>query len=202
LCISFLFAANIAAAAPEGIKGHWSEKEILEYADIGILEIFRDEAFMPEKPITRGEFVRLVNRIFNYSGTIEVPFSDICTDSLYASDIKTAAAVGYIRGCADGTFKPDNHITRQEVAVMLSRILGLDISLEDVLDRFKDKDEMPQWSRGSINAMSGSGYMKGWGGYFKPCQAASRAEVLVVLNRIIDRKTESFEIRPEVVPLK
>lgn len=196
ISISLLLAANIASAASGKFEEHWSWGEIQKCRDAVVQEEFSDESFIPEKPITRSEFAALVNKIFNYSGTSDIRFSDVGMDSPYKQDIETALAIGYMQGCGDGTFKPNNPITRQEVAVAFCRILQLDVTEEDDLFRFKDMDKMPQWSRGSINVMVGSGYMKGWAGYFNHSQEATNAEVLTVISRIIERKSESFEIRP------
>lgn len=92
---------------------------------MGALGVMRsgEAEFLPEEPVTRGEFVRYVASFFPLRQDAEL-FSDVPEDSPDAPCIRSARAAGWARGKEDGTFHPEEHVTRAEAAVLLNRALG------------------------------------------------------------------------------
>lgn len=166
-------------------NGHWAESQINKWAEQGLAGGYSDGTFKPNNTITRAEFMALVNRSFGFTQTAEVDFSDLKSTNWFAGEIAKASAAGYVGGYSDGTIKPNNQITRQEAASMLSRILGLE-DASAAADNFADAQIIPQWSKGAIGVVVAKGYM---GGYpdqtFKPTQAITRAEAIVTIDRAI-----------------
>lgn len=78
-------------------------------------------------------------------------FKDVSKDYPYADIIQTAYENKIIKGYGDGTFRPDNEISRAEMSVMLiSLARGEDVSddeIDTLLSIFKDKSKIPQWSK-------------------------------------------------------
>lgn len=122
--------AETGPASFADIAGHWAEKAINDWTTRELAGGYPDGTFRPDASITRAEFVALVNRAFGYTelatgqalGTASsATFNDVAATDWYAGEIaQAAAAVGYIGGYPDGTVKPHNPVTRQEVSVMLS----------------------------------------------------------------------------------
>jgi hypothetical protein len=113
-----LFPAAVAYALPADIQGHWAEAQISDWFNRGLAEGYSDGTFKPDSTITRAEFAAMVNRAFNFTETGTTSFSDVSSNKWYAKDVSIAVAAGYIAGYSDGTFRPDNRITRQEAAVI------------------------------------------------------------------------------------
>lgn len=92
---------------------------------MGALGVMRagEEEFLPEELVTRGEFVRYVASFFPLRRDAEL-FEDVSPDSPDAPYIRSARAAGWALGKGDGTFHPDENITRAEAAVLLNRALG------------------------------------------------------------------------------
>lgn len=92
---------------------------------LGALGVMRpgEAEFQPEEPVTRGEFVRYVASFFPLREDAEL-FSDVPEDAPDAPYIRSARAAGWARGKEDGTFHPEEHVTRAEAAVLLNRALG------------------------------------------------------------------------------
>src|SRR5690606_34341650 len=87
---------------------------------------YPDGLFKPDKPITRAEFASQLNRVFQMKGNNNrnTDLKDI--DGSWAKeDIVNLVAAGVISGYPDGTFKPNQTITREEMVVVLSRIVNL-----------------------------------------------------------------------------
>ncbi|WP_027085808.1 S-layer homology domain-containing protein [Cohnella panacarvi] len=165
------------------IQGHWAEQAIESWADLGLAQGRDDGSFHPEQEVTRAEFIALANRMYGYTERAAVDYLDVA-DAWYATDVRIATAAGYIAGYQDHTFRPNEPISRQEAAVVIARLLGLEQSGEKSELKFNDKAAIPAWSRGAIAAVVDQGYMKGYpDGTFRPVQPITRAEAIVALDQ-------------------
>lgn len=81
--------------------------------------------FAPEAPITRGQAAAIVNRILKKEPKNIYSFPDVATTSWYAKDIAAVKEAGIISGYPNGTFKPNAHITRAEMAIIIQRAFQL-----------------------------------------------------------------------------
>ncbi len=172
-----------AGALLNDISGHWAQSKIENMVGQGILSGYPDNTFKPDKKVTRAEFITMVNRAFDFTARATTNYSDVKPGHWYAEEIARAKAAGYISGYEDGTMRPSNPISRQEVAVITSKILKLDgsTSLEQV-NRFSDSNEVATWSRNAVAAMVKAGCMSGYpDGTFKAIYPMTRAEACVIL---------------------
>jgi hypothetical protein len=176
-----------AVVQPSDIKGHWAETQISSGVNRGLIKGYEDGTFKPENSITRAEFMAIVNRAFGYSEKAQISFSDVSANDWYAEEAAKAKAVEYITGYDDGSMKPNNKITRQEAAVMLSRVLKLDKAQNAaVLDVFNDKQNIAAWSKDAVAAVAENGYIKGYPDKtYKPGNPITRAEAVVMLDRAV-----------------
>ncbi|WP_374723894.1 S-layer homology domain-containing protein [Calidifontibacillus erzurumensis] len=179
------FSTSVFAAQKTDISGHWAEKEINEWVEKGLIGGYSDGSFKPNAAITRAEFIALVNRAFGFDESSEGGFTDIFPSDWYYSEILKAKAAGYIGGYEDGSIKPNNNISRQEVAAILARLASVESNASSV-DQFNDKDNIPAWSRGVVGGVVDAGFMRGYeDGTFKPFHNTTRAEAVVILNRAL-----------------
>ncbi|MGI6143620.1 MAG: BslA/BslB family hydrophobin [bacterium] len=188
----FLLPAGVSYAQPQDVAGHWAEELILEWLDKGWAKCCEDGSFNPDAEITRGEFIALTNRVFEFTDSATVNFSDLAEDHRYGEDIARAVAAGYISGFADGTVRPDKPISRIEAAVILAKIAGLPSSEDPtILDRFTDKDGIPAWGRGLAGAVVATGLLQSYeDGSFRPEEHLTRAEAIALLNNAPDVMAE------------
>jgi len=104
-------------------EGMWYEAAIETLAGRGIICGYPDGSFNPDKAITRAEFTAIAIRFANTkSGNSE--FTDVPKDYWAYDEIAAATDYGWITGYPDGTYKPDNTISRAEVATIVNRMLG------------------------------------------------------------------------------
>lgn len=173
-----------ALAAPSDIEGHWAKDTITKWVEAGKASGYEDGTFKPENPITRAEFMVLVNKSFGFSKTVSIDFTDVPADAWYAEHVAKAKAAGYIGGYPDGTVKPGAYISRQEVAVIIAKLKNLTGNASAV-DKFNDASQIPDWSKGAVGAVVEAGYMNGYPDVtFKPVDNIKRAEALVALNNL------------------
>lgn len=164
------------------IDNHWAKESIIEFVKKGMLNGYEDNTFKPDNSITRAEFVKIVNKVFGFSEAGEVKFSDVNENDWYYNELQIAVKEGYINGYEDNTFRPNNQITRQEAASVISNILK--ISGDGNLN-FADKDQIGDWAKSAVDALNDNNIM---GGYedntFRPNNSMTRAEAVVTLSRL------------------
>lgn len=114
--------------------GKWYNKSISTMAKIGIVKGRTANAFAPNAPITRAEFAAICSRFDRSNVEIKSDFNDI-SGHWAEKEIRRAASLGWIQGYTDGSFKPDQNITRAEAASMINRMLHrLPETVDDLLD--------------------------------------------------------------------
>jgi len=206
LCVPCLPVQAEAISAPvsltedtsfSDIAGHWAEKGIKAWTTRQLAGGYPDGTFRPDSPITRAEFLTLVNRAFGYTAAGQASYCDVAETDWFAGEIAKAAAVGYLGGYPDGTVKPRNPITRQEAAALFAKILPpsetsvatetFEISAtQNQTAQFADQAQIPAWSQAAIAAAVRGGYMSGYpDGTFQPTRPITRAEAISVLDRAV-----------------
>ncbi len=102
--------------------GQWHNKAISTMAKLGVVKGRNAEAFDPDAPITRAEFATICARFDKTQISTSSNFTDI-SGHWAEKYIERAAALGWIAGYSDGTFRPGNYITRAEAMTMINRVL-------------------------------------------------------------------------------
>lgn len=103
-------------------KGYWAANYIGYMQQFGIITGYSDGSFRPDAPVTRAEFAAIASR-FEKLTEGSKSFSDVPDTYWVARYINFAATRGWVTGYSDGTFKPENTITRAEVAAVTCRLL-------------------------------------------------------------------------------
>lgn len=185
LLLTVLGGAQTALAEPSDVDGHWAAGQITEWVAKGLAGGYPDGTFMPEKAITRAEFVALVNKALdNGDPEVVAAFTDVDPSHWFYSEVAAAVAAGYVGGYSDGTFRPHNPITRQEVASIVSRLLQLKDDAPQAT--FQDAGAIAPWATSAVNAVVAAGLMSGYtDGTFRPAGPITRAEAVVTLDRTV-----------------
>ena len=103
-------------------KGYWAANYIGYMQQFGIITGYSDGSFRPDAPVTRAEFAAIASR-FEKLTEGSKSFTDVSDTYWAARYINFAATRGWVTGYSDGTFKPENPITRAEVAAVTCRLL-------------------------------------------------------------------------------
>ena len=166
------------------ISNHWAKDLINDFAAKGYIEGYGDQTFRPENDITRGQFVCILNRVFGLTKTSGVVFND--TANHWAKDqIDIAVTNGVAKGISNTEFKPDEPITREQVAMMISNYKKLSDTNHDKVQQFNDTVNISSWAIDAVEGIVENGYMIGYpDDTFKPLEKLSRAEAVVTLSRV------------------
>jgi hypothetical protein len=188
-----LYAAAVSTVTFKDISSHWAKDDILLLANKRIVNGVTADTFAPNRNISRAEFAALVVKALGFAPTSEdiKTFTDVQPSAWYASYINTAVQYGIVKGMSDGTFHPNQEVTRQEMAVMLDRVLELtqkNTSSSDTGTTAFDQDgsQIAEWAQSSIDELAAAGIMQGKSaGKFAPLDHATRAEAVVTLKRLL-----------------
>ncbi|MDD4169994.1 MAG: S-layer homology domain-containing protein [Desulfotomaculaceae bacterium] len=180
-----LSLTGIAFASVSDIRGHWAEQQINDWVNRGLVTGYPDGRFRPDQNITRAEFITLVNKAFGFHEKIKFSFDDVSSANWFYNEVAAAMAAGYIRGYVDNTMRPDQPITRQEVAAITYRLLNRPAAVDsNVLGNFVDAASISSWSKPGVVAIVEKKVMKGYSDQtFRPQVFTSRAEAVVSLER-------------------
>ena len=185
------FAKSMIKQFSDLSKYTWAEKQIEILAGKGIINGKAEGLYDPAADITRAEFSALLTRMLKLSGEGQMPFNDVSDAAWYTADVTAAYANGIVKGKSNTTFDPNGKITRQEMAVMISRVLS-DSGYKDAskieLDIFKDKGKVASWAEGGIAMAVRESIVSGMpDGSFAPKENANRAEAAVMLYRLFKK---------------
>ena len=147
-------AVQVHAASFSDIDDHWAKDYILDAADKNIISGYPDGTFLPDKPVTRAEFTKMVNNALGNTAASSISFKDVPAAEWYHGEISKAVAAGYAGGYDTGDFLPNNNISRQEAAVMLSRIVPT-YNYSASLTSYGDKASVSDWAESSLSRIVG-----------------------------------------------
>lgn len=112
-------------AAFQDVEGDaWYAKAVHTIASLGMVKGYPDGTFRPDQPITRAEFTAIAMSFAQQAGGGENIFSDVSRDDWFYDCVVGSIQYGWISGYPDGTFRPNNTITRAEVTVIVNHMLG------------------------------------------------------------------------------
>lgn len=181
------FNAHVLANT-DGISGHWAETQIKEWANIGYISGYPDGTFLPDNSITRAEFLTLVNKIFKFENKTNINFIDVRPDYWAYSEIQKGISAGYVSGDKNGTFRPDDFITRQEAAVIINKLLD-NTEITENKPNFKDAYDIDEWAKNSVDIVYEYGILSGFpNGTYRPKKYMTRAEAVSALKRLTETK--------------
>jgi hypothetical protein len=169
------------------IKGHWAEASILEAARRGIILGFGDDTFRPQHEVTRAQFIVMLQRVLQFEGSeSNRSFSDLHAVGSWArSPLLKAVEAGWLTGYPDGTLRPNAPITRTEMAMMITRALGLQLD-NSHQPSFADAEQIPNWGKAAVEAARSNGLLRGQANNrFNPGANTTRAEAATLMLRLI-----------------
>ncbi|MFD0674410.1 S-layer homology domain-containing protein [Cohnella sp. GCM10027633] len=178
------------------LNGHWAKADVESLASKLIVSGVSGTSFAPNGNITRAEFVALLVRSLGLSldtGATDAPFADVTPGDWYAGAIQAAVRAKLVDGFADNRFKPNDKITREQMAIMVARALALagrtiDVASEqdELLAKFQDQASISGWARTAVAQSVEADIIAGMTDKtFVPSANASRAQAVVMLRRFL-----------------
>ena len=192
ILISMVLTSSYQISNPvyaEAIADSWAKPSVtaMEKANL-IPGALKDDADLT-KNVSREEFAELITTYYNAvekQTSIPSPSESKFTDTKNPL-IVMANKLGIVGGYPDGSFKPYNNITRQEIAVMANQAEKqlTNIGQTKNVDKFSDKAKIADWAKESVGSLSNAGGIGGYpDGTFKPTNNMSKQEAIALVSNL------------------
>ncbi|MBW7452467.1 S-layer homology domain-containing protein [Paenibacillus sepulcri] len=171
------------------IANSWAKEFIQTLADKMIINGYEDGTFKPRSNVTRAEFVTMLAGglgLADKDGASS--FTDVSPSAWYGEVVHTVSERGFITGYEDGSFKPNQQISRQEEAVILLRVLKyLNKQPASVdADGFKDSAAIAGYAKQAVSVLATLNIVGGdENGNFNPASFATRAETAKMMMNLM-----------------
>ncbi|MNI43046.1 Endo-1,4-beta-xylanase A precursor [compost metagenome] len=170
----------------------WAKPSIESLAARDIIQGVGVEEFGPSMNITRADFVTMLVRTLELKAATTGNFSDVSRGHYYYEAIGIAKELGIIEGLGENAFQPEHTISRQDMFAISARALTKlgKITItgnEETLSRFSDRAQIAGYAAGSLAGLIRAGLVEGNGQVLNPEGRATRAEVAVFMNRLLNR---------------
>lgn len=176
---------NSIVADPEvtGVAGWLQTKE-----HNGYMGGYGNGLFGPNDNMTRAQAAQMFyNLLLNKDVDITVNFTDVPADAWYGNAVRTLASLGVIKGIGNGQFAPNRTITRAEFTVIAMRFANVSA---DVTNPFTDI-ATNDWYYTAVTSAVSYGWITGYSdGSFRPQATITRAEVVTIVNRMLNRTAD------------
>ncbi|MGB7428579.1 MAG: DUF1565 domain-containing protein [Microcoleaceae cyanobacterium] len=170
------------------VQGHWAQPYIEALVAQGIMSGFEDNSFRPDQPITRVQFAAVVQKAFTpAAASSESMFSDVSQSFWGYNAIQTASGASFLSGYPDGTFRPNESLTRVQALAGLANGLGYSTENTTLLSVYQDANQIPNWA---IQAIAGATEKTLVVNYpqqtqLNPNQVATRADVAAFIYQAL-----------------
>ena len=177
----------------------WAADAINSLADDGIIRGTTSDTYSPGHNITRADFASLLVRAFDLKSDNTENFADVSASDYFASELAIARNTGLVNGIGDNKFAPRNTITRQDMMVIVYRALTalnephLPKGRGTVEDgggispsQYSDFTTVADYAKEAVSALISAGLVNGKSGRIAPTDYTTRAEVAVLIKRILD----------------
>lgn len=167
----------------------WATEAITSLAKKGIISGYDEYTFAPNASITRAEFAKLVSSLYGLvsssSQFASQTFSDVSKDAWYFNYVEVCAQLGIITGYEDGEFKPNNLISRQEMAVIIYRttkVMNTTLTPVVAAKTFDDSDQIADYAKEAVSALQVAGIISGTSDTtFEPTAGSTRAQAATIM---------------------
>ena len=164
-------------------------KDAVQYAYAGgLMTGVSANEFAPDATTTRGMIVSMLARLEGVESANDAGFADV-EGEWYATAVNWAASVGVVNGYEDNTFRPNDAITREQLAAILMNYAaykGEDVSARASLDAYSDAENVNTWATDTMQWAVAKGLLTGvTADTLQPQGAATRAQVAAILQRFL-----------------
>lgn len=189
---TFIPAKNdnvVKASFADVDENHWANEYIVRLTKSGVINGVGENKFAPQDKVTRQDFVKiLIGALKMELSNSKNSFADVQSGSYYEKYITTAYEKGFISGIDDNRFGVGQNISRQDAAVILSRVLSGNgiVNTEEAVE-FKDNGDISDYAKDAVSLVSSAKIFGGNDkGQFNPKDGLTRAEACAIICRLMD----------------
>lgn len=168
---------------------HWAYDNVMKLKELGVIDGVGDNKFNPSGIVTREQFLKMLVEATNTPyGTTQLKFADVSADAWYTPYVSAGVDAGLINGITDDTFGIGSEIKRQDMAVMIARILSnKNIVVTQTSEVFDDDSNISDYAKNAVYMVRDAGIINGYSNnQFSPATSLTRAEAATVIIKLLN----------------
>ncbi|MDD6024143.1 MAG: S-layer homology domain-containing protein [Oscillospiraceae bacterium] len=182
--------ADSAGPFRDVVSGSWYYDAVMKAYELGYMSGMGEGTFEPNGGLTRAQVVKILANVEQADLSVYTcgSFRDVTAGTWYCSAVGWASEKGYVSGFEDGTFRPNEKITREQLCSILGRYLrGKGYAAGSAAADFADMETVASYARGNVEYCASLGLISGMGdGTFSPKSGATRAQAASIFVRLHD----------------
>ncbi|WP_218079476.1 S-layer homology domain-containing protein [Anthocerotibacter panamensis] len=171
-------------------QGYWGEPYVETLSQQGVIGGFPDGTFRPNNFITRAQFAAIAAKALNLptSGGGD-QFVDVSRGYWASRAIQAVSSSGLVTGFPDGTFRPEDRITRAQALVILAKALPQSATDAQALAAYRDSRAVPEWAMASVTKAASARIIVNFpnSDEIEPNSLATRGEVAALMYQTLDK---------------
>lgn len=186
-CTAMLLTPAFGASFTDVSAKAWYAEAVSEVTNAGLMAGTGNGKFSPNTPVTRGMAVTALWHLAGAPSAEGTSFTDVPNGMWYTTAVAWAAQSGIASGNGKGKFSPTAAVTREQLAAFLyqyARVQGLDTA-KGKLNAYTDGKTVSKWAVDGMEHAVGAGLISGSAGKLRPQASTTRAELAVVLERLM-----------------
>lgn len=162
----------------------WAKTEVQALVDAGVIQGDQNGNFNASGAVTRAAAAEILYKALGLTTEGTENFSDVSAGDWYYDAVVATSNAGIFEGNEKGEFKPNAPLTREQAAKVIVAAYGLTGSAD--LSQFADGNKVSGWAKDAVSTAVANGVIKGDGTNLNPAKSISRAEIAVMVYRVIN----------------
>ena len=189
LCLSLTIPASAAGSFADvsPTRDTWCYTQVMQASEAGLMNGYGSSLFGKNDPITRGQMVQILYNYYGENCGTNSGFSDVPSSAWYAKAVTWASKKGVVSGYSNGTFGPDNQLTREQMVTILYNVAGRPATNASALAQFNDRGQVAAYAVNGFSWAVSNKVVSGTSNTtLSPRGTATRAQVAVILIRYLE----------------
>ena len=189
LCLSLTIPASAAGSFADvsPTRDAWCYTQVMQASEAGLMNGYGSSLFGKNDPITRGQMVQILYNYYGEDCGTNSGFSDVPSSVWYAKAVTWASKKGVASGYSNGTFGPDNQLTREQMVTILYNVAGRPATNTSALSQFNDRGQVAAYAVNGFSWAVSNKVVSGTSNTtLSPRGTATRAQVAVILIRYLE----------------
>ena len=189
LCLSLTIPASAAGSFADvsPTRDAWCYTQVMQASEAGLMNGYGSSLFGKNDPITRGQMVQILYNYYGEDCGTNSGFSDVPSSAWYAKAVTWASKKGVASGYSNGTFGPNNKLTREQMVTILYNVAGRPATNTSALAQFNDRGQVAAYAVNGFSWAVSNKVVSGTSNTtLSPRGTATRAQVAVILIRYLE----------------
>ena len=179
---------------------HWAYTAVEKASEAGLMNGYADGRFGKNDPITRGQMVQILYNYYGEDCGTNSGFSDVPASAWYAKAVTWASKKGVVSGYSNGTFGPDNQLTREQMVTILYNVADKPETNPSAISQYSDYHQVASYAADGFAWAVSNKVVSGTSSTtLSPRGTATRAQVAVILVRYLEN-VEGVKFHEVTIP--